>query len=166
MQHEGASGGSPGVAPAQQAAFRSYLSQLIQTPPFAFAPRRTELLCYVAERALRGEAATITEYGIGVEVYRKPESFDPRADSTVRSDMNRLRRALEEYYQGPGRGDPWRIEFPSRRYTPVISATAAGVRPSGLLSEFGLGVWNRPWVFVSTIGLLILGGFALWRAWR
>jgi TolB-like protein len=54
-------------------------------------------------------------------VYRKPETFDPRMDSSVRSEVSRLRRTIERYYEGPGASDPWRIAFPSRGYIPVIT---------------------------------------------
>lgn len=106
---------------ASESQIRAYLEDLLGSPAFASAQRRRELLRYVMERTLAGNAAGITEYGIGLDVLRKPPTFDPRIDSTVRSEMSRLRRALAGYYETAGAADPWRIEFPNRGYVPVVA---------------------------------------------
>src|SRR5262249_1502318 len=63
----------------------------------------------------------VNEYAIGLDVLEKPPSFDTRIDSSVRAEMSRLRRALNDYYARDGCHDPWRIVFPQRGYVPVFS---------------------------------------------
>ncbi|SPF48858.1 hypothetical protein SBA4_40022 [Candidatus Sulfopaludibacter sp. SbA4] len=72
------------------------------------------------ERALTGQADGVTEYGIGLDVFEKPPSFDPRLEATVRVEMSRLRRALTDHYANAGAADSWRIQLPARGYIPVI----------------------------------------------
>ena len=48
---------------------------------------------------------------MGVEVFNKMESFDPRIDSIVRVEARRLRSKLERYYQTEGREDGVIIQF-------------------------------------------------------
>lgn len=42
--------------------------------------------------------------------------FDPAANPRVRVQVTRLRRALDEYYQGPGALDPLLVQLPRRSY--------------------------------------------------
>src|SRR5579863_5246139 len=116
---------TPVFSEARQTAVQAYLQRLLASPALGLSRRRGELLTYLVDRTILGEADSITEYSIGFDVYGKPVSFDPRTDATVRSDVSRLRRALARYYEDAGNADPWRIEFPQRGYVPVISATTA-----------------------------------------
>src|SRR5581483_645405 len=97
-----------------------YLDRLLALPSFSSSRRRAQLLRYLVGRALAGEAAQVTEYGIALDVFDKPSTFDPRSEATVRVEMSRLRRALSDYYAGVGAADPWRIDLPARGYTPDI----------------------------------------------
>jgi serine/threonine-protein kinase len=76
------------------------------------------LLRYLAERALSGEA--INEYAIGVDVFERPASFDPRIESIVRTEAARLRQKLKDYYASEGCGDRVLIEIPLRSYEPAF----------------------------------------------
>jgi hypothetical protein len=58
------------------------------------------------EEKLAGRADHVTEYGIGLDRFEKPTSFDPRLEVTVRVEMSRLRRALAEHYESCRRGRP------------------------------------------------------------
>lgn len=100
--------------------FADYFESLLKTPPFQTSPRRNELLRYLVDKSLSGQRQTLSEYAIALEVFRKPESFDQRIDSTVRSEISRLRKFVSSYYEGPGVADPWRIVFPVRGYVPQI----------------------------------------------
>jgi TolB-like protein len=142
-----------------------YLKKLLSGKSFASSRRRAELLRYLVERMLAGKADSISEYGIGLDVYGKPDSFDPRLDSTVRSDMSRLRRTLAEYYEREGAADAWRIEFPNRGYLPGIAAVERPAGPQAVRT-----VPARPetpsrrvaaWWVVSGAAL-VLCGFAVW----
>jgi len=73
-------------------------------------------LRYVAERSLRETNDDLSEYSIGLEVYDRDESFDPRLDSIVRVDAARLRSKLREYYDSEGKTNHIRIEIPKGSY--------------------------------------------------
>ena len=55
-----------------------------------------------------------------MEVFDRPSSFDPRTDTIVRVEARRLRSKLKEYYEGEGRGDSVRIDFPKGSYVPTF----------------------------------------------
>lgn len=110
------------TASAPTSEVRACLDRVLASPLFA-SRRRGELLRYLVERTLAGEAESIAEYGIALDVFGKPDSFDPRSESTIRAEMSRLRKGLGEYYAGEGANDPWRFEFPGRGYVPSWSGT-------------------------------------------
>jgi tetratricopeptide (TPR) repeat protein len=101
--------------------FADYFEALLKKPDFQTSPRRNELLRYLVDKSLSGQGQSLSEYAIALDVFRKPESFDQRIDSTVRSEVSRLRKFVSKYYEGPGAADPWRIVFPARGYFPQIS---------------------------------------------
>jgi hypothetical protein len=109
---------------------RAYLQQLLASPAFSSSSRRSKLLAYLCNETLSGKGAAITEYGLALDVFGKPSSFDPRLESTVRSEVTRLRQKLKEHYQGPGRSDAIVIELPLRSYTPAFTfRSPAGISP-------------------------------------
>src|SRR5579884_1512054 len=77
------------------------------------------------DRASLESGPPLKEYEIGVSVYERPNSFDPRADGIVRVEATRLRHKLREYYESEGKDDPVRIELPRGSYTPVLHVLAA-----------------------------------------
>lgn len=107
------------LGPAQAEDFRKYLGGLLALPPFR-SRRRGQLLRYLVEQKLAGRADQVTEYGIALDVFDKPSSFDPRTEATVRAEMSRLRRTLTEHYENSGSSDPWRILVPGRGYVPQL----------------------------------------------
>ena len=129
--------------------------------------RRSELLRYVVDLSLAGKQEQVGEYGIGLDVFQRPDSFDPRLDSTVRSEMSKLRRALAEYYRGEGSQDPWKIEIPKRGYTPTfvkveVNGNAAAGVPEGDLPRRSPWTWRRNAWAATAIVAALLGGIA-WR---
>ena len=108
--------------PAFVQEIRACLDKLVSTPGFR-SKRRADLVRYLVEETLAGRE--ISEYGIGLDVLQRPESFDPRVDSTVRSEMTRLRRSLADYYEREGASDPWRLEIPARGYAPAFAPAGA-----------------------------------------
>src|ERR1039458_7281135 len=121
MDVASAGSGSAELDPARGDDFRGYLEHLLALPLFA-ARRRGQLLRYLVEETLAGQAGQVTEYGIPLDVFKKPTSFDPRAEATVRVEMSRLRRALTDHYGSAGAADPWLIQLPGRGYVPVLQA--------------------------------------------
>jgi hypothetical protein len=58
----------------------------------------------------------LKEYALGVDVFDRPQSFDPRTDTIVRVQARRLRAKLKEYYATHGQHDPVVIDVPTGRY--------------------------------------------------
>jgi TolB-like protein len=111
---------APGVSPDEA---REQLQRILGSPLFSSARRQSEFLQFVVRRAIEGHAGDIKESLIGVEVYGRNPSYDPKADSIVRAEASRLRAKLREYYDTEGRHDPLRIELPKGTYTPAFRLT-------------------------------------------
>ena len=62
---------------------------------------------------------------IGVEVFDRGPSYDPRLDPIVRVEARRLRAKLLLYYEGEGKDDGLVIEFPKGTYQPVFRTRQA-----------------------------------------
>ena len=107
---------SPRNPDARSQEIRATLERLLGTQHFSAASRRGQLLRYLVEHTLKGDADQINEYAIGLEVFQRPESFDPRIESVVRTEFSRLRQRLKDYYAEDGRRDAITIDFPPRSY--------------------------------------------------
>lgn len=70
------------------------------------------LLSYLAEKSLEGTAEGLKEYTVGLDVFAKPDSYDPRQESTVRMHVARLRQKLADYYRTEGADDPVIVDLP------------------------------------------------------
>lgn len=70
------------------------------------------------ERTLEGKPEELKEYLIGVEVFDRPSSYDPRVDPIVRVEARRLRSKLKAYYERDGRDDPIQFAFRPGSYAP------------------------------------------------
>ena len=95
---------------------RAYLARLLASRHFAATGRRGQLLGYLVERTLAGDADKINEYAIGLEVFQRPPSFDPRIESVVRTEVSRLRQRLKDYYADEGARDLIVFDLPQRSY--------------------------------------------------
>ncbi len=125
-------GGNPplDVSPG---AIRDHLAHILASRPFAGSDRLKRFLEFVVEQALAGDSHQLKEYVIGTQVYDRGESFDPRTDGIVRTEANRLRTRLEEYYQSAGHKDAIRIEIPKGGYVPAfrVASVTDVVEPGG-----------------------------------
>ncbi len=88
-----------------------------------------QFIGFVVNQTLAGEAETLKEYLVGVEVFGRAD-FDPRTDTIVRVEARRLRKKLEEYYAAEGRIDPVLITLPSGSYVPVFEIRGVPVVPA------------------------------------
>jgi adenylate cyclase len=114
------------VIPADAA--RAQLERMLASPVFTRSERMSRFLRFAVERLLSGQASTLKEYLIAVEVFDKGESMDPRVDPIVRVEAGRLRSKLREYYETEGREDPILIAFAPRSYVPVIQRRNTGLQ--------------------------------------
>jgi serine/threonine-protein kinase len=63
-----------------------------------------------------GDREALKEYSIGLDVFDRDPSFDPKVDSIVRSTARQLRLKLAQYYQTDGQNRPMRIVLPKGSY--------------------------------------------------
>jgi hypothetical protein len=77
-------------------------------------------LRFTVERTIAGQADQLKETILGIEVFDRTSSFDPRTDTIVRVEARRLRSKLKEYCETHGRHDDVLIEFPKGSYVPTF----------------------------------------------
>ena len=99
---------------------RTELQRILKSPGFLHSKRLCRFLSFVVENTLAGRSSHLKEYVIGLEVFEKDESFDPRLDPIVRVEAGRLRAKLAKYYETDGRSAPVVIELPRGTYVPVF----------------------------------------------
>ena len=135
---------------------QSQLERILATGPLANGGRLGRLLRYVVERTLAGEGDQLKEYVLGTEVFDRSGEYDPRIDSIVRVEARRLRSKLDEYYMGPGAGDPIAIEIPRGSYVPVFSwRSAPAIVPAAVAIPEAPPVRSVPSVrFLAVAGFL------------
>lgn len=119
-----------GPEPNRQAIMLA-LERLLSWPEIARSPQLARFLDYIVRRKLDGEEQSVKAYSIAVDVFGRSTDFDPQADPIVRVQARRLRRLLDEYYQGPGLGESAQIRLPVGRYIPDFVVQAEGALAPG-----------------------------------
>jgi len=98
------------------------LEKVLRSKTFSRADSIRKILKFIGEKAIEGDVDNIKEYSIATDGLGRGPDFDPKADSIVRIQVQRLRKRLEEYYNNEGAGDPVRIEIPAGHYVPAFHA--------------------------------------------
>jgi TolB-like protein len=119
----------PNAAPSPEQV-RDALDEVLAWQGIARSPQLAELLRYVVEKTLAGEAAGIKAYSIAVDVFGRPLGFDPQADPIVRVQARRLRTLLEQFYQSDQSHVPVQIHLPLGRYVPDFELVGPPTAPS------------------------------------
>jgi hypothetical protein len=141
------------------------LERITQSTPFRTSEIHRALLAYLVEKSLSGEADSVKEYTIGLEVFRKPPSYDPRQESTVRMHVSRVRQKLDEYYQTEGSSDPVIIGLPKGAFKISFAQRAELSVPNAPPAESsGRRDW-RVWAAGFTVVLIIAVAFGM-HYWR
>jgi adenylate cyclase len=109
-----------GRQPAPEAV-REQLERILASGQFVATNRLRGFLRFVVEQTLAGRADRLKAYAIALEVLGRDANFDSQNDPVVRMEAGKLRRRLERYYLGAGRGDPIRIEIPKGTYVPTFA---------------------------------------------
>src|ERR671913_471315 len=135
---------------------QKHLERVLASPGFARNDRMSRFLRFIVERQLAGREGELKESLLGIEVFGRKPGFDPQQDSTVRSEVARLRARLGEYYAGEGKDDDLVIQLPKGGYTPVFRLAA--VKPELTTPE---RVINAPPARTPPRILIALCGFTL-----
>lgn len=108
------------VSPQQ---VRDQCARVLASPTFGPAPTLRRLLNYLVDQSLKGNTDSLKEYAIGLEVFGRGPSFDPRLDTIVRAHARRLRHRLAAHYESDGRNSAVILDLPKGHY--VIHARMA-----------------------------------------
>lgn len=152
------------------------IQRILQSKTFRTSEVHRNLLQYLSEKSLAGEADSLKEYTVGLDVFAKPESYDPRQESTVRMHVARLRQKLAEYYRTEGLEDPIIVDLPKGgfrvTFEPRASAAAAAApaeigsvqetTPAARPSRYWLEVVLASALLVA-IGTAVYFGAKVWK---
>ena len=123
---------APKPAKGAEKATRQQLDRILSSKTFSQVDRLKRFVSFIVSEAIGGRGGELKEYVIGVEVFGKEPSFDPRTDPIVRVQARRLRSRLVRYYREEGQTDELIIDLPKGGYTPVFRRreSTAPARPS------------------------------------
>lgn len=74
------------------------MRRILARKTFRRADRLKHFLAFIVEETIAGRAELLKEFIIGVDVFGKEDSFDPRNDPIVRVQARRLRALLTRYF--------------------------------------------------------------------
>ena len=136
-------------------AVREALERVLARDCFARSKRVCKLLRFLVERRLDGQEGELKESIIGVEVFGRNPDYDPKVDSTVRTEAVRLRARLSRYYATEGSRDPLVIELPKGGYVPSFRA----LERIPVAPESVRGV---PWFAIGLAAFAAIAATGLW----
>ncbi|MCJ8272758.1 MAG: tetratricopeptide repeat protein, partial [Psychrosphaera sp.] len=158
-----------------QADIEATLEQILSSKLFVKAARLRELLRYLVNAVLSGEAQKLTAHAIGVDFFCRDSAYDSTKDNIVRVNTGRLRHKLNQYFdsQPPGT-DNVRIELPERCFAPVflvdgqVVSAITTVTPSAEITASHFNIdrqFTKPAIITTTFAVLLLLGYVKWPWW-
>ena len=99
---------------------RATLDKILSSPGFANADRLSRFLRYTVEETLHGQTDKLKESLLGIDVFGRKPTYDPRVDAVVRTEAVKLRARLRDYYESEGREDEIIIDLPKGGYIPAF----------------------------------------------
>lgn len=115
------------LVPPSREELRDELARLLASKTFAASRRSRQLLEYFVNHLMLGTADQLKEYSIGVDVFKRAPSYNPKLDTIVRTEIWRLRSKLSTYYGAEGKGNPLRIGFRHRSFVPTAEYCASEI---------------------------------------
>jgi hypothetical protein len=129
------------------------IQRIVQSKAFKTSEVHRNLLVYLAEKSLAGTAQNLKEYTVGLDVFGKPASYDPRQESVVRMHVGRLRQKLAEYYRTEGQDDPVIVDLPKGAFTLIFSPRPVAEVPPPVVETPRRAISTRE---VALAGSLVL----------
>jgi len=142
---------------------RLLIERIAASPYFNRSTRLKDLLHYLAERVLEGEAEEVREQEVGHKVFGRPANYDTTADNIVRVHASMLRKRLEQYFALEGASEPIVVEIPKGNYAPVFHPRALPLpeRPPDVVIDRPRSNW-LVWILAATT--VLFAGTTLWVA--
>jgi len=161
---------------AEQEASQTQVERILQSKAFRTSELHRNLLSYLTRKSLAGTAESLKEYTVGLDVFGKPASSDPRQESVVRMHTARLRQRLTEYYRTEGDADPivvdlpkggFKLTFERRRETPVLDlAPVVAAEPPKAFASLHAREIVLAALLVAVLAAGAILGLRLWRLER
>jgi TolB-like protein len=126
---------APEFGPGEKNEIMEQLARMLQSDLFAAAERLGRFLLFLVNRNIEDGQPPVDQHTIAVEVFDRPDSFNPEIDPIVRVEAGRLRAKLREYYDSAGKHDPIRIDLAKRGYSLVIERRGAGSGDSNVSGD-------------------------------
>ncbi len=150
---------------------QTQIQRITQSKAFRTSEVHRNLLHYLADKSLAGQADSLKEYTVGLDVFSKPASYDPRQESVVRMHVARLRQKLAEYYRTEGVNDPVIVELPKggfrvifeQRELPPDPAAEAPAAPATHAESSHANVKILSGLLAGTAVCAVILGIQVWR---
>ena len=166
----------PAVVSAAEVA--AALDLILVSDVFAKVERPSRFLRHVVEASLRGQQNLLKESLLGIEIFGREPSWNPRIDPVVRQEAARLRKRLARYYETAS--PEVRIHLPVGTYVPVFHRVAGETvepnisDPDASLEVAPLadapGGARTPkrylWIALAAVLLLAVSAVAAWRFFK
>jgi len=146
-------------------AVQAELEKILASPGFANADRLSRFLRFSVSEYLSGQTDRLKESLLGVEVFGRKPTYDPRVDAVVRTEAVKLRARLREYYETEGVADPLIIDLPKGGYIPKFrlpdKEAIVPVPPPGPPSPDTAPEPDRLWPRYFTAVAIVVAVFSL-----
>jgi TolB-like protein/Tfp pilus assembly protein PilF len=129
-----AKGSDRAAKPHLEKAIREQLDRILRSATFQQVERLKRFISFIVMEAAAGRGDELKEYVVGVQVFGKESSFDPRTDPIVRVQARRLRARLLRYYHDEGQHDELIIDLPKGGYAPVFKSRDERAAPKPSLT--------------------------------
>jgi hypothetical protein len=100
---------------------REHIKEVVEGEAFKGSHRSAQFLKYIVDQAIAGHFECLKERVIGVELFRRPPSYDTGEDAIVRVTASDVRRRLLQHYGRYGNTSEFRIQLPLGSYIPEIT---------------------------------------------
>jgi TolB-like protein/tetratricopeptide (TPR) repeat protein len=158
---------SPGVEITPES-IRAALEKILASPGFVNAERQSKFLRYTVEETLAGQTDKLKESLLGIDVFGRKPTYDPRVDAVVRTEAVKLRARMRDYYESEGREDRIVIDLPKGGYVPAFrlhDKVEAPAAPPAAPPEAPIEKSNRPEWKPVLAGALIVAVLAVSIYW-
>lgn len=107
---------------------RAHLERILASAAFRSSKRCHRFLQFVTLQTLQGNADTLKERTLAVEVFDRAPSWDPADDTIVRVGAREVRKRLAQFYMSPeGMHENLRINLLSGSYVPEFCFASAEI---------------------------------------
>jgi len=115
---------------AEKAAVWQQVEHILEDPSFNRSSRYPSLLRFIVSRFLDGQAETLKERILGIEVFGRKPDYDTTQDPIVRVTAAEIRKRILRYYEESDHSNELHISIPSGSYVPQLEPPADWVPAS------------------------------------